>query len=123
MKNSQQVYVAFSIAGTNAFITANKVVKNFDPAKLPEGFKVTQSRRPNYDAAKDGIKLSWDRLNTKDGKPLRSVPMILGRFAELAKDGWTINKKAFVEKHYVHQYRITDKRGTRIALSRRQYQD
>lgn len=99
MKNA---YVAFSIHGTNAFIVATKVV---DVQNLPEGFKIVNSRDRTKTAEKDGYKLSWDRLMSKKGLPLRSPPVVLARFKELTAQGWKIDKSKFVGKHYVSQYK------------------
>ena len=56
-------YVAFSIAGTNAFITAHttKPRRLVAVEKAMPGFTLGTSRRPNYDED-DGIKLMWDKL-------------------------------------------------------------
>lgn len=100
--SKNKVYIAFSIHGTNTFITATK---ELDISKLPPGMKVIPSRRPGYNPLQKGFKLRWDRLSTKQGQPLRSPPMILARFNELQKDGWVIDKTNFVDRHYASQYR------------------
>lgn len=97
-------YIAFSIHGSNCFIIASKDLE--DEAynaliKTGKFFPVT-SRLPTF--RRVGTKLGWTRLNTKDGAPLKSVPLILSRFNELAKDGWTVDKTKFVEKHYRGKY-------------------
>lgn len=89
-------YIAFSIHGTNTFITASR---NFDDAKdLKPEFTVATSRRPNKTNAE--TKLHWNKLITKTGNPLRSPAMILHHFNQLEKDGWNINKRNFINYHY-----------------------
>lgn len=92
-----KVYIAFSIAGTNAFITA---VNEFNSIQsLSPGFSVVNSRRPNY-KPEDGIKLHWDLLLNQNKEPLRGPATVLQRFKELSKCGWTVDKEAFVKRHY-----------------------
>lgn len=105
---NQKFYIAFSVHGTNSFITAVMETKDFqlskDKKKVKIGkreFDVAQSRRPDYDLKKDGYKLHAQDLLTKDSKPTRSVPMILRFFNNLAKEGWKIDKNHFVYNHYV----------------------
>jgi len=103
-------YVAYSINGTNCFITAKintknvkvKPVKN-EPIKYKIGsFEFTQanSRRPDY-KLEDGIKLHSNRLLTKSGKPLHSAPMVVKFFNELEAEGWIVDKAFFVFNHWV----------------------
>lgn len=101
-----KAYIAFSINGTNAFITANRTFsssKAFYDYIMLNGMKQVPSRRPDADVERDGAKLEWDKLSTKDGnkkRPLKSVVTILSRFKQLESDGWTIDKKAFIDRHY-----------------------
>lgn len=101
-------YIAFSIAGSNKFITANIetslptgcVYSVGDVVSIAnETFTVVHSRRPDY-KPEDGTKLGWSALNTVKGEPLRSPPAVLNRFRILENMGWTINKEAFVKKHF-----------------------
>lgn len=95
----KQAYIAFSINGTKAFITANHPLdETMMLSKLPAGMKIANSRDPLK--APDTVKLHWDRLLTKEGKPLRSPPVILQRFKELEALGWVVDKSKFVKKHY-----------------------
>lgn len=93
----QKYYIAVSIHGTNCFITANKTVS--DVKQLGSGFTVVASRRPDY-KSEDGIKLHYDQLMTKAGKPLRCPIRILSVFNALEKVGWEVNKASFVKKHW-----------------------
>lgn len=101
-----KAYIAFSIHGTNAFISANRTFKSskdFYDYIMLNGMKQVASRRPGADVERDGAKLEWDKLTTKDGdkkRPLRSVVTILSRFKQLENDGWVIDKKAFIDRHY-----------------------
>lgn len=92
-----KVYIAFSIHGTNAFITATTEIK--DVKHLGHGFTVVKSRRPDY-KPEDGVKLHWEQLLNQKGDPLRSPAAVLNRFKELSKYGWTVDKEAFVKRHY-----------------------
>lgn len=97
MKN---VYIAFSIHGSNTFITATKSIADLElDAMLSHGgfFRIVSRRvnRTNQD-----IKLGWNRLNTIGGTPLRSPIMVVQCFNELEKFGWTVDKKAFIERHW-----------------------
>lgn len=97
-------YIAFSIHGTNCFITATLTPTKYTHEQhmemLGEDFKVAQSRRPDYNLEKDGYKLEWNKLLNKQGEPLRSPPAILNRFKILERMGFVIDKEAFVKKHY-----------------------
>ena len=84
-----KVYVAFSIHGTNNFMVVTNVI---DIAKLPTGFTIARSRRPNYDAKKDGVKLNWASLNKADGKPHTNRGWMTRRFNQLVRMGWTLEK-------------------------------
>ena len=95
-----KAYIAFSIHGTNKFIVAVKNKINIE--KLPAGFNVAKSRRPDYNVTRDGIKLHWDGLLRKsDNTPYVSPSMILRRFKELETQGWIIvNRDEFVKTHF-----------------------
>jgi hypothetical protein len=107
-----KAYIAFSIHGTNAFITATKtftskdLMENLDPQ-----FKIVKSRREDYDPVKDGVKLEWSELAVPEtitdalGKqtvmrPMRSPMMIVGKFKLLEAQGWKVDKQAFVKRHW-----------------------
>lgn len=103
----KKFYIAFSIHGSNAFVTANIETKDFgltqDEQTVIIGgreFQKVKSRRPDYDPEKDGQKLQSAELKTQEGKPLRSPPMILRFFNQLEAEGWTVDKEAFVKKHW-----------------------
>ena len=103
-----QVYVAFSIHGTNTFIVATKEVNDrviFDLRHHPiyeDEWKIVQSRRPNVDPKQ--VKLQWSGLmNQKTKQPLRSAPMVLRRFKQLEVCGWKvdeISRERFIDKHW-----------------------
>jgi hypothetical protein len=95
-----KLYIAFSIHGSNTFITANREVPHNDLSKIGGEFTVIPSRRAGANVETDGVKLGWSRLNTKDGKPLRSPALILRAFNELAEQGWTVDKQKFIDRHY-----------------------
>ncbi|BCG50185.1 hypothetical protein [Ralstonia phage RP13] len=99
MKN---LYIAFSIHGTNKFIVATRTVNDVEyQALITLGFSVTTSRRPRYNQEKDGIKMHWNKLTTLKGDPYRSAPMILSRFKDLENAGWTITgRDEFIKKHW-----------------------
>lgn len=82
-----KVYIAFSIHGTNNFTV---VTNTLDVAKLPAGFTIARSRRPNYDAKKDGVKLNWSELNKADGTPHTNPSWVARRMNQLARMGWTV---------------------------------
>lgn len=101
----QKYYIAFSINGTNCFITAERIIKS----NIPLGNDVhidgiryigVPSRRPKW-TPNDGIKLFCEELCSKSGNPLRSPPAILKVFNKLEKNGWTIkNKDNFIKRHW-----------------------
>lgn len=91
-------YIAFSIHGTNKFKVATYSIPNPQCfSGLPDqiikdlfgsDFTLAKSRRPGYNAAKDGYKLHWSRLNRKDGTPLQDKGWVTKRFNQLVKMGW-----------------------------------
>lgn len=91
-------YIAFSIHGTNKFKVATLELKDrsgsvdhLTVATLLGGdFTLAKSRRPGYNAAKDGYKLHWSRLSRKDGTPLQDKGWVTKRFNQLVKMGWTM---------------------------------
>lgn len=116
----QKYYIAFSIAGTNTFIIAKKEIPGLPRTKedlAVYGFSVAQSRRPNYNPQRDGIKLHWDKLvSTKTKKPYTNPSWIIRRFAELQNLGWeVINRPKFTEKNFKRGYKVP------ISLSDSQY--
>lgn len=114
MKKPQKFYIAFSIHDDNQFITANiettsygtmeVVTEDGSPKQMynimGNTFFTANSRRPGYSLEQDGIKLHWDRLNTRKGDPLRSPAMIIKHFKELERKGWVVNRKAFTDKYF-----------------------
>lgn len=103
----KKFYVAFSVHSTNAFAVATIETDTFVLSKdhttvMINGreFTLAKSRRPDYNEMKDGQKLHHTDLSTKEGKPLRSTPMIMQFFNRLEKEGWTVDKAAFVTKHW-----------------------
>lgn len=104
MEPSITLYIAFSIHGTNTFITATRVVSKSAAVQeldklSAQGISGALSRRPDYNFNKEQ-KLHWSALTTKAGAPLRSPALVLNRFNRLANDGWTVTKGAFVAKHW-----------------------
>jgi hypothetical protein len=98
------VYVAFSVHGTNSFITASTTVPAdgllaFLDSLESQGFTVVKSRRP--DAKSNEVKLHWNKLlRQEDSKPYTAPSWILRRFRQLAEVGWTVDSKKFKEYHY-----------------------
>lgn len=96
-----EVYIAFSIAGTNTFITARKEMSAEEALALtgaPEFF-YKNSRRPGFAPAKE-LKMGWTKLNRADGSPMQNPIWVVRRFNELAKDDWTIDKTKFVQRFF-----------------------
>lgn len=103
----KKFYIAFSVHSTNAFAVATIETKDFVVSRDGQTFTIngreytaTKSRRPDYNAETDGQKLHAKELMTREGKPLRSTPMIAQFFNRLEKEGWTVDKTAFVQKHW-----------------------
>lgn len=103
----KKFYVAFSVHNSNAFAVATIETRNFVISR--DGKTITingreftpvESRRPDYNPETDGQKLHCKDLTTKEGKPLRSTPMIARLFNQLEEEGWTVDKTAFVKKHW-----------------------
>lgn len=85
---SFKYYLAFSIPGPNSFRVVTKEASSL--LDLGDGFKMVPSRRPSYNAQKDGIKVHWDKLCRADGKPLQDKGWVTRRFKELQAQGWTL---------------------------------
>ena len=110
MSATRQFYIAYSIHGSNAFIIATKTMLESsvqdNEVILPDGkiCKVVPSRdftKKNHESEerRNSIKLHHPNLLTKKGEPLRSPPHILRVFKALEKDGWTIDRSAFIARH------------------------
>lgn len=91
-------YLAFSISGTNCFITAFKTAGAL--SDLGSDFSLAGSRRPDYNPIVDGYKIHYNRLLTKKGQPLRSAPAVMKVFNELKKQGWVVDSQRFIDKHW-----------------------
>ena len=81
-------YVAFSVHGTNQFTVAT--INKPSISYLGAGFTAAESRRPDYDRGRDGIKVHWVGLNRKDGTPIRHPSWVAKRFNQLVRRGWTL---------------------------------
>lgn len=79
-------YVAFSIHGTNQFRVAVKSARSIEA--LGPDFRQAVSRRDNYNASRDGVKVHWNKLIRKDGTPLESKCWVSKRFNQLVALGW-----------------------------------
>lgn len=96
-----EVYVAFSIHGSNTFITANKVIERPKP---PTGstkidgvtFTVGNSRTSSL---RDATKLLTDELLDANRRPLTDAQKVYDFFMRLAGLGWTVDAKRFEQKH------------------------
>lgn len=101
-------YIAFSIAGTNAFIVAGRndeperriksLVPPFPEILVFDGDQMqpVPSRMPYP----NGVKLLWPDINTKAGVPRRNPGQILNLFRRLKHRGWTVDESAFVPRHF-----------------------
>lgn len=103
----KKFYVAFSIHTSKTFVTATIETSEFVLSRdgqtitiAGRDFTPAKSRRPGYNEETDGQKLHSKDLLTKEGKPLRSAPMIAQFFNQLEREGWTVDKTAFVKKHW-----------------------
>ena len=90
-------YIAYSIHGTETFIVATKKM-----SVVPKGFTVKESRRPSY-KPEDGIKLEWKGLCTKAGTPYVQPSRVLKAFKDLEEQGWDVDSKAFIQRHYAER--------------------
>lgn len=100
-----EVYAAFSIHGSNTFITANKKV---ELPKRPTihsklqidgiDFKVGKSRTSSL---RDGIKLVSDELNVQGepAKPTEDPQQVIAFFTRLENLGWSITDETFRHRH------------------------
>lgn len=104
----KDVYVAFSIHGTNVFITASlkqqtqKEIDELHEARKggnPNLFSLVKSRRPGFDDSKE-VKLLFSLLNNKDGTPTCSKIKVMQAFKVLEDMGWSVDKTAFVKYHW-----------------------
>lgn len=100
-----EVYVAFSIHGTRAFITANKKVKFHTRPKVNSNvhvdgldFKVGNSRTVSL---RDGIKLLSKELESRQapGEPTDDPQQVIDFFARLEGLGWSVIDEPFRVKH------------------------
>lgn len=102
----KKVYIAFSVHGTEKFLVATKDLSQEEYKALLKNsdFAVVQSRGGTPQKQEPRVKLHWKGLVTKDGKPLRSPPVIMARFKQLVADyGFTMtdeSKAAFTAKHW-----------------------
>jgi hypothetical protein len=102
--NTVSIYVAFSIHGTNAFITAVKVVPKQDLSKELSALAINnlfaaKSRREDFNKDTE-VKLHWSSLLTQQGKPLRNPSIVLHRMRKLAAHGFTLNETEFLARHF-----------------------
>lgn len=103
--NEMQVYVAFSIHGTNCFITANKNFpygnwKIVDDDLGEDQYEIVQSRDFSNRAQPRTFKVQLTQLNTKSGNPLRSPSWIANRFSQLEEKGWIVDREKFFALHF-----------------------
>lgn len=103
----KKFYIAFSVHSTKAYAIATLETKDFVISRDGQtitingrDYTVAKSRRPDYNEETDGTKLQTQELMTREGKPLRSTPMIAAFFNRLEREGWTVDKTAFVQKHW-----------------------
>lgn len=103
MKYLLEYYIAFSIHGTNCFISANKTCSPSTDGKTviidDEKFTIGKSRRDNFSAGKE-CKLIHADLSNKDGKPTRCPKKVMKFFNKLKSKGWNVSSDDFVKKHW-----------------------
>lgn len=97
-----EVYVAFSIHGSNAFITASKKMELARRPVFHQKMEIDGRRfvvgRSRTASENDAIKLLADDL--MDGAVPTSDPKrVLAFFHSLQDHGWTVNEKTFTAKH------------------------
>lgn len=95
-----EVYVAYSIHGTNAFITANRKVDSLPPKEDGPGvivdgltFSFGQSRTKSL---RNATKLLAEDLNGK-----QTPETVLTYFGKLQELGWKVDDKAFRKRHNI----------------------
>lgn len=108
-----RVYIAYSIEGSEVYTVAWKNI--LSPEELGLAFRFYPIHRLplyRYDGVRsvfynvsryeavEGRRVIWNKLFTKKGKPLRSPALLLKNLKDLEKQGWTICKKAILEKFY-----------------------
>ena len=108
-----RVYIAYSIEGSEVYTVAWKNILapeelglafRFHPVqRMPvhkcDGVRAVFHNVSRYEAV-EGRRVIWNRLFTKKGRPLRSPALLLKNLKDLEKQGWTICKKAILEKYY-----------------------
>jgi hypothetical protein len=95
-----EVYVAFSIHNTNAFITANKQVDEKPVSTVTiDGLGFTVGRSRDGKSLRGSTKLLANDLNGSTGKPVSNPKEILAFFEKLEGLGWTVDSKRFKDKH------------------------
>ena len=108
-----RVYIAYSIEGSEVYTVAWKNIMapeelglafRFHPVqRMPvhkcDGIRAVFHNVIRYEAV-EGRRVIWNKLFTKKGKPLRSPALLLKYLKELENQGWTICKKAILEKYY-----------------------
>lgn len=92
-----KVYIAYSVHGTNCFISANREMSEPEFQEMiygGHGYSVAQSRRPGYCKQTDGVKIHLNWLD--DATP----DYVLKVFKALKDHGWTVlNQDAFELRH------------------------
>ena len=96
-----EVYMAFSIHRTNAFITANKIIEVpdilFGEIEI-DGLKFTTARSRTQ-SLRGATKLLSSNLNNSKGSPTTDPEQVLEFFTKLGELGWTVDSDRFKEKH------------------------
>jgi hypothetical protein len=120
----QLFYIAFSIHGTDCFISASIEVPTHVFTIKAKGeieylvngrlFTAGQSRRPSYNPTTDGIKLlSKELLNVK-GEPTTDAKQVWDFFQLLKAEGWTL--KGYEEFFDYHDLNDEDAPATAFSL-------
>lgn len=96
--NQQLYYIAFSIAGTNCFVTAQKTGHKLEDEK---DFSLAKSRRPDFDP-RQGIKLNYAGLMHSSGKPHSDPHWVMRVFRKLETLGWKVDDVQFKQRFFGH---------------------
>lgn len=102
-----EFYVAYSIHGSNCFITANKTIPVMNNVTLERDqeiiidhlqFTITRSRVGT--SLRNATKLLWSELNDSDNIPSTDPRHIDEKFEQLRALGWRIDNKQFRAKFF-----------------------
>jgi O-acetyl-ADP-ribose deacetylase (regulator of RNase III) len=96
-----EYYVAFSIAGSNAFITANKTteaVQESGKKIIIDGFTFGKGTS-RTSSLRGATKLLSADLEDKNRKPTKDPAVVLAFFDKLKEAGWDVDDRSFIARH------------------------